>query len=337
MAILLSWKSANSEDTTIKVYRSSTGPISTSNLPQPLAELPGNARQYEDTTAVGGATYNYLVEITNGKDRIYTAVPQVLHIKQRGPGSSLLLQGDHECGYYGTVDALALPNIFESFPYNSTNVTSLNTIPQQYHKFAWKGRVLFIGDRQIMFNAAALAHARKYVRSGLKWNFESEIFANDVPNIVTKNGFSYHARAPRSSPEDWDGVLPIYHRDVASNPDTEFNQLIGALWVSPPPVKLKLSGLQQVVYSHLNSVICADPRAAVAETNRPDVINARTVRVCERSGDDYDGDASMHTTAPIAHHNANHFEDTRGWFTCATRDSGAIYIWPVFEMIEDAE
>lgn len=261
MAILLSWKNSNTTEVTIKIYRS-TSPLDTSALPAALVTLPGDARTYTDETATGNVNYYYVVEATNGTTRIFAKSPSIINVKSRGPGPSILQQGDYDCGYFGEIAANELPIVTDAFGINPSYVTALRMLPQKYHKFAWKGRILYVGEFSI--GQAAVPNARsdqlKYLRSGLVYNFTSAELAAQVPNIVTKNKFSFHARSIRATPENWDGVANSYDVSVMSNPDTEFNQLAGSLMQSPPPIKRKLSGIKvSQTSAQLYPIMIADP------------------------------------------------------------------------------
>lgn len=335
MAILLSWKTANVAENQIKVYRSDAGPVDSKKLPEPIATLTGNVKEYEDLTAIGGKTYNYLIEVTDGKTRLFTATPSVIHIRTRGPGSSLLLQGDHDCGYYGTVDLMELPNMYSAFKHTSSNIIDQNLAPSKWHKFAWKGRVLYIADRQMAGATLTDADCLRYLRSGLKYNFESENFKNDIPNIHSRNGYSFHARSIRGTPEDWDGVLPSNHPDVVENIETEVNQLLACLWPVSPMVKRRLHGIENTNFSSIYTVALADPHAAEINSSWSARNNLKATRFHKP------GDPETYTTS-LAHGELQYMSDPKldprvyGWFAAGNNISYGIP-WPVFELIEGGE
>lgn len=335
MAILLTWSSSNEGATVIKIYRDSK-PLEVGNLPEPIITLPGDAKQYIDNSAAGAATHHYLIEVTDGNERVFTRTPSVINLRTRGPGSPMLLQGDLDCGYYGTVKASELPPLSQAYGIPPHIEFNINYAPTEYYKFAWKGRVLYIantpaGGNDFMYDRNKVA---RYLRSGLKYNFESPAISGVIENIHEANGFKFHARAPRMTPEDWDGVLPCSHQDVIKNPDTEFNQLLGAIMHNVPAMKLKLHGIpvMRTLYYSASAMIVADPgdsKAAINDYPSLRFINSST-----------NGINSTYLGATVfGPGQADGDSAANAWFSAHPGSSSsrnrAAYFIPVFELIED--
>lgn len=331
MAILLSWKNPNTADVAIKIYRS-TSPLDTAALPAALVTLPGDAKTYTDETATGSVPYYYVVEATNGTTRIFAKSPSIINVKSRGPGPSILQQGDYDCGYFGEVPASELPVVTDAFNINPAYITSARMIPQKFHKFAWKGRILYLGEFSIGQAAVPTLRAEqlKYLRSGLIYNFTSPELAAQIPNIVTKNKSSFHARSIRATPENWDGTTNSYDLSVMSNPDTEFNQLACALMQSSPFIKRKLSGIKvSQTSAQLYPIVIADPgnkNGTATNTTYP-VIRFSNIGNTAQAAFTYSGPKNYGF-------NPNQLTDY-GFLTGV--QSQYYYtggIWPVFELIE---
>lgn len=328
MSIILSWKNNNPSTNTIKIYRSEAA-IDPANPPLPvIASLPGNATTYTDNAALGGKNYYYLIQVTDGQQTLSAKTPVVTHIKSRGPGPGLLQQGDDDCGYYGEVSIDQMPFLADCWLLSAAALTTSSMQPSVYHKFAWKGRILYIADRPILSNWSG-NNTRKHLRSGLKFNFTNADLDANIPNIVTHKGFSYHARVPRSTPEDWDGVLQANDYSLTSNPDTEFNQLIGALTSFPHPDMRKLTGIRytdQPTGANKFSVAIAD------------VINKATLQGAYptiRLGNNSLSAIGYFASTKYSFDKAAQRTEA-GWYNVQQGAGHANWssIWPVFELIE---
>lgn len=327
MAILLSWKNNNPASNTLRIYRTETT-FDMANLPAPIATLAGNTQSYTDETAQGAKSYTYLIQVSNGSEVVYTKSPTVVNIKNRGPGPQMLQQGDYDCGYFGEVSVDELPSVFTAFGVSPNFVGDTDKYPLVYHKFAWKGRILYYGAEPLY--ATRLSNntlRRKYTRSGLKFNFSNTETQATVLNIVNKNNYSFHARCPRSTPENWDGTTSFSNLANLQNPDTEFNQILGAITRLAPPGKRKLSGIKTTV-----------PQSAFSNYG----IAVADVRVSSDGGDFLSrifGSGNSTKMLPSAVSGAvdlnqyQTFTGSAGWYR--TDISANHVIWPVFELIEE--
>lgn len=334
MAIILSWKNNNPPYNTVKVYRSQAG-FDMAALPEPMITLAGDAKSYIDESIDDGGDYSYLIEVTNGSERLFCKTPTVTHLKNRGPGPARLIMGDSECGYYGTVSLDELPDAVSSFGLDARSLMAqTNGIPMTYHKFAWKGRILYYATTPL-YGAHSLRNSQnKILRSGLKYPFEWPAKASESQNIRNKNKYSFHARVPRSTPENWDGVLSADNEGLAMIADSEFNQLLGAIVQYTPIGERKLTGLPiykpSAVVGH---IAVADPVNAAMAVHGDSTVSARF------------GYSAGTTGAPptLTYTGSKEigFEPTgainRGWYKTVTNNHSTQYatIWPVFELIED--
>ena len=327
MAILLSWKNNNPASNTLRIYRTETT-FDMANLPAPIATLAGNAQSYTDETAQGAKSYTYLIQVSNGSEVVYTKSPTVVNIKNRGPGPQMLQQGDYDCGYFGEVSANELPSVFAAFGVSPNYAGVADKYPMTYHKFAWKGRILYYGAEPLYeTHASATDSWNKLTRSGLNFNFTSAQTKATVLNIHSKNNFSFHARCPRSTPENWDGTTSKFNN--LQNPDTEFNQILGALTRLAPPGKRKIFGLNTTVAVTAGTgygILCADPSGSADGTN------THLCRVYRQ------GVSSKLFPDPISGaldlNQPSAFSNNGGWFYAPASISNA-RIWPVFELIEE--
>lgn len=326
MAILLSWKNNNPPQNVLRIYRSETT-FDTANLPAPLATLPGDAKTYTDTTADGAKSYSYLLQVSNGQEVVYSKTPTITHIKNRGPGPQMLQQGDYDCGYFGEVSADELPSVFVAFGMSPTNIGTLNNYPSVYHKFAWKGRILYYGATMLLSVAASGSLRNKLTRSGLVYNFTNAALQATVQNVHSKNGFSFHARCPRSTPENWDGTTSPFARQNLENPDTEFNQILGSLMRVAPPGKRKLSGINTTIFSGTvitYAVAISDPPVGTMAANPGRIFSSNAnIRVLPEAVPTGKNPQEFEVNSTI----------TAGWYAVSDIATGS-KVWPVFELIE---
>lgn len=326
MAILLSWKNNNPASNTLRIYRTETT-FDMANLPAPIATLAGNVQSYTDETVQGAKSYTYLIQVSNGSEVVYTKSPTVVNIKNRGPGPQMLQQGDYDCGYFGEVSADELPSVFVAFGMSPTNIGNLNNYPSVYHKFAWKGRILYYGAMMLPPVTASGSLRNKLVRSGLVYNFTNAALQATVQNVHSKNGFSFHARCPRSTPENWDGTTSPFAQQNLENPDTEFNQILGSLMRVAPPGKRKLSGINTTIFSAAATtyaVAISDPPVGAMAANPGRIFSSNaSIRVLPAAVPTGKNPQEFEANSTI----------TAGWY--ATADNAASSkVWPVFELIE---
>ncbi|QVW28670.1 putative virion structural protein [Erwinia phage pEa_SNUABM_8] len=202
MSIVLSWKPQPGQTLdAVEIYRYAAprGTVNPNSPGTPLAILPGNATTYEDTTVTANTTYQYRIMSVKGSDKVMGFPIIQADFTYTGPGPQKLIRGDWWCGYFGT-----LPNTDFILNFSELNgligFSAWNNSPLIYHKFVFKGRILFIPDT---CTRNGTTWEDQY-RQGLMWG------TDDVGNspygmsqnvnqrkTVAKNGFEYVVRLPR--------------------------------------------------------------------------------------------------------------------------------------------
>jgi hypothetical protein len=149
MEIKISFTNPNINAEGINVYRG-VGPLDPTNLPAPLATIPGNSTSFSDTTVEKDGSYNYIFEVFNGTEKVRSGNIAATATFYSGPGNQSLKGGDLSCGYYGLVNS----NDFTDWDTVTSwsglvNATRSNTVVQDWFKFAFKGKILFVPRQPI--------------------------------------------------------------------------------------------------------------------------------------------------------------------------------------------
>lgn len=156
MALKLTWKNNNVVANTIKIYRGDAK-LDPANLPAPLVELTNGENEWVDETAAYGKTYFYILAVVTANDFIPTANQQILVADNRGAGSSTLLYGDDNVGYFGTVLAADFLTNLDIIAVAATVSGLPATLVQApWHKFVRKGKILYMPTApfgQVTYNA----------------------------------------------------------------------------------------------------------------------------------------------------------------------------------------
>ncbi|ANZ50066.1 putative virion structural protein [Erwinia phage vB_EamM_Parshik] len=150
MSFTLRWKNPNVIATVVNIYRD-VKDISVSALPAPIATLSNGETEWRDTTAVGGATYYYLLTVTaNGKTVATASQKYVVEVK-RGIGPMTIIQGDDRLGFMGNVpydeqwQPTQMPASFQAmYPTLLTDRVSLS-------KFTRNGKILYLLNNSAQF------------------------------------------------------------------------------------------------------------------------------------------------------------------------------------------
>jgi len=200
MSITLSWKQQPRQTLdSIEIYRFAD-PRATPNplaLGTPLAVLPGDATSYVDNTVANYTTYQYRIVSVKGSDKSMGFPIVQGYFPQTGPGPQELLRGDWYCGYFGT-----LSNTEFFLSANEFNGLFGNAIwsysPLLFHKFVFRGKILFIPDTQTAQNTPWRTYA-----AGVMYAVEGNgplvpVGYNGVSQrkTVVKNGYEYIVRLP---------------------------------------------------------------------------------------------------------------------------------------------
>lgn len=154
MQLTLKWKNHNTLATTTEIYRS-TSPIDKNALPAVLASVNANLEQYVDTVEYG-KRYYYMMKNTNSKGSAFTENSEVWAVPRSGPGGQNLIQGDMNLGYFGYVkhtDFVSALGLLDKLgrPFAFTNTYDVN-----WHKFAYKGKILFIPNCYLCDSAVSI-------------------------------------------------------------------------------------------------------------------------------------------------------------------------------------
>ena len=156
MALKLTWKNNNVVANTVKIYRGDTK-LDPANLPAPLVELTQGENEWVDETAAYGKTYFYILAVVTANDFIPTANQQILVADNRGAGSSTLLYGDDNMGYFGQVLAADFLTNLDILSVAVTTTGLPSTLVQApWHKFVRKGKILYMPSAsfgQVTYNA----------------------------------------------------------------------------------------------------------------------------------------------------------------------------------------
>jgi hypothetical protein len=141
----LNWENPNVVAVTVKIYRGDA-PLDRANLANPIATLSNGETTYKDTTVVRGQLYYYVFETTSPTDRVVSPNYPIRAVPRRGPGSNVLVQGDYNYGYFGSMASSQFTNANElRAKVGLTLGTSINVTPK-WHKFARNGKILIIPE-----------------------------------------------------------------------------------------------------------------------------------------------------------------------------------------------
>lgn len=201
MSIVLNWKPQPGKTLdSIEIYRLSPRVAFNPNSPgTPLVVLPGNATSYEDKTTTANGTYQYRIMSVKGTDKVVGFPIVQADFTHTGPGPQKLIRGNWDCGYFGTLTNL-------EFILNAAELNGLigfaawNQNVVLFHKFVFRGRILFIPDTPTRVGATWENHYSQ----GLMWGTDD--FGSAPQGVsqnvnqrrtVNKNGYEYVVRLPR--------------------------------------------------------------------------------------------------------------------------------------------
>ncbi|ANZ50341.1 putative virion structural protein [Erwinia phage vB_EamM_Phobos] len=201
MSIVLNWKQQPGQVLdSIEIYRyaNARATPNPNALGTPLATLPGDATTYEDTAVISNQVYQYRVVSVKGTDKVMGLPIVQGYFPYTGPGPQELLRGDWWIGYFGT-----LTN--QEFFLNSADMNGRagfgvwNQNPVLFHKFAYKGKIIFIPNSPTMMGTS---YNNQYL-AGLIWGMSGAgrftpngLSAVDQRKTVIKDGFEYIIRLP---------------------------------------------------------------------------------------------------------------------------------------------
>lgn len=149
MKLTLRWSNLNVLPTTTDIFRS-TSPIDPQALPTVHASVNASLEQFEDDV-VYGQRYYYMFRNRNSKGSVLSNNVEAWGLPYTGPGPQNLLRGDYSRGYFGQVgkkdfiSSYDLCNAIDPVVFHPSNAVQEIT----WHKFAYKGKILFIPNGPI--------------------------------------------------------------------------------------------------------------------------------------------------------------------------------------------
>lgn len=244
MTIRLSWPSQAAKAlTAIEVYRKVgwDATIDVNAPGTPIATLSGNATEYiEDVTTLTNKTiYKYWMAAVKGGERLIGAPVTQGYFLDTGPGPTELIRGDWESGYFGSLTPTEFFNVAELKGLLPSLASFFMTDPVLWHKFTFRGTIVFIADRR-MGNTSFQA----LYQNGLVYG--TNTVGNVVPNgatatnqwrTVDKNGRRYSIRLPRAGAIDalnpytdttvgeWRRTMSRLHQSALANAQPKFSDL----------------------------------------------------------------------------------------------------------------
>lgn len=201
MSIILNWKQQPGQTLdSIEIYRyvNPRQSVNPNSPGEPIVVLPGSTTTYEDTTTEAYKTYQYRIVAVKGTEKVMGLPIVQGDFPMTGPGPQELIRGDWHRGYFGT-----LTN--EEFILNHVELNGLigfnawNQAPTLFHKFVFKGRILFIPDTM---TRSGTTWNEQY-QYGLAWGTDDYGYPpqglSNVNQLRTfnKDGFEYVLRLPR--------------------------------------------------------------------------------------------------------------------------------------------
>ncbi|AFQ96619.1 putative virion structural protein [Erwinia phage phiEaH2] len=163
MGIKINWDDQTDQALdAVEVYRS-TSPIDENAPGTPIATLPGTAREYEDTGVKNGNTYYYRVAVVKGANRSFGTQQTAGYYSNLGPGPKKILRGDWIAGYFGEMlnaDWVLPLDVANKITAALKSTVGINyiTSSDRWHKFIYKGKVLFVPSTRLMYSTYANAY-----------------------------------------------------------------------------------------------------------------------------------------------------------------------------------
>lgn len=205
MTIRLHWPSQDSKGlTSIEIYRKVgwDATLDTNNPGTPVATLAGDATEYIEKVAdlTPKTIYKYWIAAVKGTERLIGAPVMQGFYLDTGPGPQTLKMGDWKAGYFGTVkkeEFFSTPELKLLLP-AGRNKFFMND-PAFWHKFVFKGRIIFIPGYQ---HGSGYAFSDIYTQ-GMAYGVDGN--GTVVPSgqnatkqnaTISKDGRTYRIRLP---------------------------------------------------------------------------------------------------------------------------------------------
>jgi hypothetical protein len=206
----LSWTNPNGATSiTVNIYRG-TAPLDRSNLSGALVSLTAGETTWTDNTALRGTTYYYVFETISATDRVVSPNYQIVTVPRRGAGPNVLLAGDYNYGYFGTIVSASFINGNAlKAAVNLAAATIINITPK-WHKYARNGKVIFVPEGPL--SSGTLSWQALY-NAGLVFgsndNGPYNAGANVNQNVqVTIGADTYRVRLMRGYNDDYNVFPP---------------------------------------------------------------------------------------------------------------------------------
>lgn len=144
MKTKLMWVNRNAIPTTIAIYRNNV-PTANAQLSNPIANLPGTATEYTDTTAITGQVYYYVIATTSGSTTVYSSPIKVTMQYDTGPGPNVLQYGDSQLGYFGECTHTEMFTRDEMLAWLNPPSTQIGAVAlPKWDKWIRNGKILFV-------------------------------------------------------------------------------------------------------------------------------------------------------------------------------------------------
>ncbi|AWN08863.1 putative virion structural protein [Salmonella phage SPAsTU] len=211
MTIRLSWPSQASKGlTAIEIYRKAgwNATLDVNNPGTPIATLSGTAVEFVDdiATLTKNTTYRYWVAGVKGTERLIGNPVTQGFFPDTGPGPQTLKRGDWACGYFGTLTNAEFFNRQElQLLLNSQQAGMFTADPATWHKFVFRGRILFFPATYHSNTNSVLMAYQRGMLYGTDDNgtiIPSGATATKQDCKVTKDGRAYRIRLPYAVPYD---------------------------------------------------------------------------------------------------------------------------------------
>jgi hypothetical protein len=308
----LSWTNPNGATSiTVNIYRG-TAPLDRANLSGALVSLTAGETTWTDNTALRGTTYYYVFETISATDRTVSPNYQIVTVPRRGAGPNVLLAGDYNYGYFGSVPSASFINGNALKNAVGLSAVVITSVSPKWHKYARNGKVIYVPETPL---TALTISWRQLYNAGVVFGSNDNGPYNGGANVnqnaqVTIGADTYRVRLMRGYNDDYNVFPPAALTTEPTETFTcEWDDFVYPLSVYVPAVQ-RMSNRANLTLAQMGltgiSVILQEKTVSGASTNilyRGSGVASRS-GVAQRSGYDYN-------TAGLA------------W-------------WPVLELIEPA-
>jgi len=226
MSITLNWNlPAGIVLDNVVIYRG-TSALDKNSLPAPLATLAGDVNTYVDDALLSDNVYYYIVSFVKGADVSYSSNYEMGYFSDTGPGPQKLTMGNWTYGYFGELSVGELITAADLKAQLGSNLTF--TEPTAWHKFIYKGKILFAPNKQIVYSTWYALYAQGLIfgtddAGTFPVGASKPAPVNQNKRAIAK-GSEFIVRAPRVG-DNFDSYLVLGSVD----PYCELKQTIGKL------------------------------------------------------------------------------------------------------------